>query len=318
MKIGLQFTDLNRFGSTKNIRNGLADIAKAADDAGFYSLWVPDHLLNAMSVFGLPIDAPILEGYSAISYCAALTQKIKVGLLVTCNLFRHPALLVKAVSTIDVLSGGRTYFGIGAGWFEPEAKALGTDFPPVRERLERLEETLQIAKHMWRGDASPYEGRYYRLAEPINSPQPLSKPHPPILVGGGGERRTLRLVAKYANACNLFIGSPLKELPEPFRRNFQAWPAFVPRKLTALEQHCRDVGRSYAEIEKTVQMYVMLAPDAQDVTDIVALCRRLAEWGIQHVIFNMPNAHEIEPIQTVGNEIIPAVAGFGESSSRCG
>ena len=306
MRIGLQITESD-WPNTDNLGEKLAEIARTADNAGFYSLWLPDHLQNAMNVFGHPIDAPKLEGYSTISYLAALTKRIKVGLLVTCSFFRHPAVLVKTISTIDVLSGGRAYLGIGAGWFEREAKGLGITFPSIRERFELLEETLQIAKHMWRGDATPYKGKYYQLEEPINSPQPLSQPHPPILIGGGGEKKTLQLVAKYADACNLFIGTPLKELPPSFRVIYQNRQDLLRRKLRILEQHCNKVGRQYSDIEKTVQTYFKVAPDAQEPIEIIALCRELAKLGIQHVVFNMPNVHEIEPIEIIGREVIPQV-----------
>jgi F420-dependent oxidoreductase-like protein len=307
MRIGLQLTGYTWKGSPANIGEKLAEIAGTADDVGFKSLWLPDHLLNAMNVFGSPIDAPILEGYTTMAYLAALTRRIKVGLLVTCNMLRHPALLVKMVSTLDVLSGGRAYFGVGAGWFEREMKGLGFSFPPIRERFERLEETLQIAHQMWRGDTTPFNGKYYQLAEPVNSPQPLSKPHPPILIGGSGEKKTLRLIAKYGDAGNLFIGSPLEELPASFRKTYENRLDFLSRKLSILKQHCDDVGRLYREIEKTVQTYVKVAPNAQLPSEVVALCRELADLGIEHVIFNMPNMHEIEPLRIIGEEVVPLV-----------
>jgi len=307
MKIGLQI-GFSQMGSPTRFGEKLAKIAKTADDMGFYGLWAPDHLLNALSVFGQPVDAPILEGYSTISYAAALTQRVKVGLTVTCNSFRHPAVLVKITSTIDVLSGGRACLGIGAGWFGREAKGLGISFPPLRERFERLEETLQIAKHMWRGDLTPYQGKYYQLAEPINSPQPLSQPHPPILIGGGGEKKTLRLVAKYADACNFSIGSPLKEAPAPLKKTYENRLDFLRGKLTILKQHCDDVGRSYSDIEKTVQTFIKLAPDEQDASEVIDLCRELSDLGINYVIFNIINVHEIEPIEIIGREVIPQVA----------
>ena len=222
MRIGLQITESDWPRDT-GIVEKLREIAKTADEAGLYSLRVPDHFFNAMDVVGDPVDSPKLEGYSTISYMAALTERIELGLLVTCNFFRHPALLVKTVSTIDFLSEGRAFLGIGAGWYEREAKGLGIAYPSLLERFERLEETLQIAKHMWRGDASPYEGEYYRLEEPINSPQPVGQPHPPIMIGGGGERKTLRLVAEYGDACNLHLGAHPKlkvALPE----KLDSWP----------------------------------------------------------------------------------------------
>ena len=306
MKIGLQITESDWPRDIGIVQN-LKEIAKTADEVGFYSIGVPDHFFNAMDIVGDPVDSPKLEGYSTISYLAALTERIKLGLLMTCNFFRHPALLVKTVTTIDFLSGGRAFLGIGAGWYEREAKGLGIVYPSLRERFVRLEETLQIAKHMWRGDVTPYEGKYYHLAEPINSPQPISKPHPLIMIGGGGEKKTLRLVAKYGDACNLFIGSPLKEHPPSWRAIYENRLKFLRGKLAVLEQHCDRVGRSYGDVEKTAQVYVRLAPDAQDSGEVTELCQGLARLGIQHVIFNMPNVHEIEPIQTIGDEAIPQV-----------
>jgi len=258
-----------------------------------------------------PVEAAMLEGYSTIAYMAALTNRIKVGLMMTCNFFRESGLLVKTALTIDVLSGGRTYFGIGAGWFEREAEGLGFSFPSLKERFERLEETLQIAKKMWKGDIAPYNGEYYHLAEPINNPQPLSKPHPPIMIGGEGEKRTLRLVAKYADASNFVIGTTLKETgvlhkedTEERRKMVRTW---ILGKLGVLKRHCNEVGRRYSDIEKTLTTYIKLAPDAMSTTEVIELCHQLAATGIQHVIFNMPNVHEIEPIKIIGQKIIPLV-----------
>jgi O-6-methylguanine DNA methyltransferase len=252
VKLGLQLTDLERAGATVDLPRKLADVAAAADAAGVYSLWLPDHLLNAMSVFGQPIDAPVLEAQTTLSYLSGQTRDIKLGVLCSCNLFR-PALLVKTVSTIDVLSGGRAYFGVGTGWFEREARALAILFPPQRERLDRLEETLQIAKHIWRGTGEPFFGRFSRLEEPLNNPGPVSRPHPPILVGGSGERRLLRLVAQYADACNLFAGSYPQDVPASWRDLYEARIPTVARKLSILREHCDTVGRvgrPYAEIEE--------------------------------------------------------------------
>ncbi len=198
----------------------MVEIAKAADSAGFSSLWVMDHFFQVGQGFGPP-EAPMLEGYSTMSYLAAVTQPIKVGLMVTGNFYRHPGILIKTVTTLDVLSGGRAYLGIGAGWYEREAKGLGVPFPPVRERIERLEETLQIAKHMWRRDQSPFNGRYYQLDESINNPRSLSQPRTPILIGGEGEKKMLRLAAKYGDACNFQLGTPLKEYALWLREHYQ-------------------------------------------------------------------------------------------------
>jgi pyruvate-formate lyase-activating enzyme len=195
--------------------------------------------------------------------------------------------------TLDVLSGGRAWLGIGAGWNEREALGLGVPFPAVKERLEQLEEALQIAKQMWSDNNGVYDGKHFQLAETLCSPQPLSKPHPPILIGGSGEKKTLRLVAKYADACNLFarMGTDI-----------------VRSKLDILKRHCENVGRDYAEIEKTTLGTVHLAPDQLKAKDVIEQCRSLADLGIQHAIFNMPNVHEIKPVETFGREIIPAVA----------
>jgi len=318
MRVGLHIGKFHWPGSPHNIGDKLAEIAKTADDMGFYSLWVMDHLFQLGSEYGIihgPVETPMLEGYSTISYLAALTQRIKLGLLVTCNFFRHPGLLVKIVSTIDVLSGGRVYLGIGAGWFERETKGLGIAFPSLRERFERLEENLQIAKQMWAGNVNPFEGKHYQLAEPLNSPQPLSRPHPPILIGGGGEKKTLRLVAKYADACNFvmrptfqYADARASESRETSLDILRTSLDTLRRKLAILQQHCTEVGRSYSDIEKTVVTYIKLAPDAMHTTEVIEICRQLADLGFQHVIFNMPNVHEIAPIEIIGRKVIPQVA----------
>jgi alkanesulfonate monooxygenase SsuD/methylene tetrahydromethanopterin reductase-like flavin-dependent oxidoreductase (luciferase family) len=213
--------------------------------------------------------------------------------MVTGVVYRYPGILVKTITTLDVLSGGRAYLGIGAAWNEREARGLGVPFPPIKERFERLEETLQIAKQLWSGKVEPYNGKHFQLAETLCSPQPLTKPHPPILIGGMGEKKTLRLVAKYADACNLFA-----------RMGNDALRA----KLDILKRHCDDVGRDYAEIEKTALDTVNIAPGNMSPADVIRQCRSLANVGIQHVVFNMPNVHEITPLEIIGREVIPAVA----------
>jgi len=207
--------------------------------------------------------------------------------------YRHPGILIKTVTTLDVLSGGRAYLGIGAAWFEREARGLGVPFPALKERFEKLEETLQIAKQMWSDNNGPYNGRHFQLAETLCNPQPLTRPYPPILIGGTGEKKTLRLVAKYANACNLFAGMGNETLHH---------------KLEILKQHCDAVGRDYAEIEKTVLSTAHLAPGKMNAADVNQQCRELAAIGIQHIIFNMPNIQEIEPLKVFGREILPVVA----------
>lgn len=306
MKIGLQVISFDWPGSPENIGDKLGEIATTADETGFCSLWVMDHYFELGGVFG-GAEAPMLEGYSAISYCAALTKRIKIGLLVTGNIYRHPGLLVKNVTTLDVLSGGRSYLGIGTGWYEHEARGLGVPFPPLKERFERLEETLQIAKHMWSDDRSAFDGRHYRLEEPICSPQPLSQPHPPILIGGSGEKKTLRLVAKYADACNLYFGATPKEFNEWHHEIYRDKAKVLTGKLDVLKRHCEDIGRPYEDIEKTVMGTIRIAPGEMGPDDVVSLCRELNGLGFDHVIFNMPNVHEIEPIEIIGEEVLPEV-----------
>ena len=315
MRIGLQVYHFDWPGSPENIGTKLVEIAKTAEDAGFYSFWVMDHFFQLGSGFGPPeitrVDGPLLEGYSTISYLSAVTKRMKVGLMVTGNFNRHPGLLIKTVTTLDVLSGGRAYLGIGAGWYEREARGLGIPFPPtVSERFKRLEETLQIAKHMWQGNRSPFQGKFYKLDEPINSPEPLSKPHPPILIGGDGERTLLRLIAKYADAFNFHIGGPLEDFPPVIREWYHKREERLTRKLEKLRVFCDKSGRSYEDIERTVLATIRLAPRAMDSTEVIELCEDLANMGIQHVIFNMPNTHEITPLEVFGDEIIPIVSRF--------
>ena len=291
MRIGLQVPSFSWPEGTPGIGPKLAEIGRRADEAGFASLWVMDHFFQIQGVGD--VDEPMLEGYSALSFLAGVTERVKLGTLVTGVVYRYPGILVKTATTLDVLSGGRAYLGIGAGWNERESRGLGVPFPSTGERFERLEEALQIAQQMWSGDVGPYEGGHYHLEEPLNNPQALSEPHPPVMIGGMGEKRTLRLVAQYADACNLFIygGSDV-----------------IRHKLDVLRGHCENVGRDYEQIERTALGTANLAEDAMTAGDVVDLCREMNEAGIEHLIFNMPNVHEIEPLETFGEKIIPAVA----------
>ena len=292
MRIGLQLPSFSWQEDRAEIAPRLTEIARTSEAAGFASLWVMDHF------FQLPdwgsLDDPMLESYTTLGYLAAATKKIRLGAMVTGVIYRFPGVLVKMASTLDVLSGGRTYLGLGAGWYRREALGLGIPFPPLAERFAWLEETLQIVHQMWAGEVKPYSGRYYQLAEPHNAPQPLAQPHPSILIGGNGEQKTLRLVAKYADACNLLVLEPEE----------------IRGRLAMLKQHCEEIGRDYGEIEKTCLNEVNLAPGAMSAGDIITLCRDLAGAGIEHVIVNMPDAHELRPLEIFGREIIPEVAAF--------
>ncbi len=274
MRIGLQVPSFSWPGGPAEIGARLAEIGRTADDAGFYSTWVMDHFFQ-IGMVGAP-EEPMLEGYSALSFLAGVTKRVKLGTLVTGVIYRYPGLLVKTATTLDVLSGGRAYLGIGAAWNEQESRGLGVPFPPLKERFERLEEALQIAHQMWRGDRTLFNGKHYQLGDPLNSPPALSKPHPPIMIGGGGEQKTLRFVAQYGDACNLFarMGNDVLQ-----------------QKLDVLKGHCEAVGRPYEEIERTALATVNLAPGADTPAKVIELSRSVAKLGIQHLIFNMPNVH---------------------------
>jgi alkanesulfonate monooxygenase SsuD/methylene tetrahydromethanopterin reductase-like flavin-dependent oxidoreductase (luciferase family) len=204
--------------------------------------------------------------------------------------YREPGLLAKAVTTLDVLSGGRAWLGIGAGFYEAETSGLGLPLPPAGERFERLEEALQICLQMWSGSDAPYEGRHYRLARTLNSPQPLTRPYPPILVAGGGEKKTLRLVAKYAHACN--VGAT----PE------------LEHKLAVLRQHCEDVGRDYDDITKTVITRLDPGPRGERADEVLEQLADFAALGVSHVQTQVPGVAEVTPLEVFAERIIPAAA----------
>jgi F420-dependent oxidoreductase-like protein len=240
-----------------------------------------------------PPEHEMLEGYSALAFMAALTTRVRLGTMVTGVVYRYPGVLAKTVTTLDVLSGGRAWLGIGAAWNEQESKGLGIPFPPLAERFERLEETLQICLAMWegeRGSEKSYIGKHFQLARPLNVPQALSRPHPPILIGGMGEKKTLRLVAQYANACNFF---PSPELP---------------RKLDVLREHCRAVGRNYDDIEKTAMFTLDVGKNGEKVNQTLNGLRWLAGIGIETAIGSVPHIDRIEPLEIIGEKLVPAAA----------
>ena len=291
MRIGLQIPRFTWPDAPDSIGSKLAEIGRTAEEAGFASIWVMDHFFQIGAVG--EVEEPMLEGYSALSYLAGITERVKLGTLVTGVHYRYPGILLKTATTLDVLSGGRAYLGIGAGWNERESRGLGVLFPPTAERFERLEETLQIAHQMWSGEVKPYRGKHYRLEEAMNNPQALSRPHPPVMVGGMGEKKTLRLVAQYADACNFFA---------------YGGAGTIRHKLEVLQHHCEDVGRDYEEIERTALGTANLGPESMGPDDVIEMCRDLSEAGIEHLIFNMPNVHEISPLETFGQKVILAVA----------
>jgi len=309
MKIGLQVPRFNWSGGTDNIGSKLAEIAGAADDAGFDSVWVMDHFYQVGQGYGAP-DEPMLEAYTALAYMAAVTRNVRLGTMVTGSFYRHPGVLVKMVTTLDVLSEGRSMLGIGAGWYEMESRGMGVPFPySLKERMGRFEETLKIAHHMWRDDRKSFKGKYYHLEEPICSPQPISRPHPYIMIGGAGEKKTLRYVAKYGDACNLHLGAhpKLRGYSERSYMNYRTRKERLRHKLDVLRMHCEREGRDYDEIDKSVLIPLEVSPGVLTPGEVVGMCRELSETGFNYVVFNMPNDHEIEPIQTIGEEVIPQV-----------
>jgi F420-dependent oxidoreductase-like protein len=290
VQIGLQIPDFTWPGGPARLGADLATVAAAADDAGFDFISVMDHFFQ-IGVIGPP-EREMLEAYTTLGYLAGCTSRAKLLTLVTGTVYRHPGILAKIITTLDVLSGGRAWLGIGAAWNEEESRSLGIPFPPVAERFERLEETLQICLQMWRGDETPYAGKHYQLERPLNSPQALSQPHPPIMIGGGGEQKTLRFVARYAQACNLFPGPDLA------------------RKLDVLRAHCDAEGRDYDEIVKTCYFLFDVGGNGEKVGQVIDQLGALAEMGFQAAIGGVARVWEVRPLEVIGGEVIPAVAGL--------
>jgi F420-dependent oxidoreductase-like protein len=310
MKIGLQLYNYNWQGAPENVGSTLVDVAKTAERVGFSSLWAMDHFFQLDRGFGPPeitkYDEPVLESYTTLTYLGGVTKKMKLGAMVTGNIYRHPGILIKMVTALDVLTGGRAYLGIGTGWYRREAEGLGVPFPETRcELFGRLEETLQIARHMWSGDRSPFKGKYYYLKEPINRPQPVYKPHPPILIGGDGEKTTLRLTAKYADASNMHVGGPVEWVPSGIKTWWEKRVERINRKIAKLKGFCKEFGRSLEEIELTVLATIELAEGKMKSSQLVELCGEMSALGIHHLIFNMPNAHTLRPIEIIGHDVIP-------------
>ncbi len=282
--VGLQLPSFTWPGGAPDIRLRLADIARQADELGFHSLWVMDHLFQLPPETGWNgPDQPMLEAYSTLGYLAGATSRVRLGALVTCVVYRPPGLLAKQVTALDVLSGGRAYASLGAGWYEAEARGLGLPFPSRRERFERVEEAAIIIRNMLGGAAGTFEGQHYRLEMMLNNPAPLHRV--PLMIGGSGERTTLRLVARLADACNILV-------PEPGESR---------RKLQVLRRHCEDVGRDYGEIETTSLLEIDMRRGAPAVLESLQEQHR---EGIEHVIVNLPNAHEPATLERLAKEVV--------------
>ncbi len=291
MRLGVHVVNFNIDGGPEAIGPTLARVGAAAERAGVANLSAMDHYLQIM---GDPTQ-PMLEGYTTLAFLAAHTQTVELQLLVTGVTYRHPGLLTKIVSTLDVLSGGRAVLGIGAAWFEREHTALGVPFPPLAERFERLEETLQIAHQMWSDDNGPFDGKHYRLAETINSPQPLSRPHPPIMIGGAGEKKTLRLVARYADACNLFARTDTE-------------PAALKAKLDVLAEHCEREGTDYGRLRKTILWTGSLEATTGGGAAFAEQMQPYAEIGIEEVHVMPFTSDPLAFVDGLGEHVLPHIS----------
>jgi F420-dependent oxidoreductase-like protein len=268
----------------------MSDLARTAEALGVRTLSVMDHWFQMEAMW--PAEEPMLEGYTTLGFVAARTERLRVRLLVGGVTYRHPGLLAKTVTTLDVLSGGRAELGLGAAWYEREHRGLGVPFPPVAERFERLEETLQICLQMWGDDDGPYDGTHYQLAETLCSPKPVSSPRPRVLIGGGGERKTLRLVAQYADACNLFGDADV-----------------IAHKLDVLRGHCDSVGRDFAEIEVTSLVNV---DDNARRDDILAACRALSAVGVQTVMARSSTREAVQWLEGTWGPVVSELSEIGD------
>jgi F420-dependent oxidoreductase-like protein len=290
MKVGLHIADFTWDGGPPELGPRLGEIARRAEEAGVDRVSVMDHVWQ-IGHLGPP-EHDMLEAYTALGFLAGVTSRVKLLTVVTAVVYREPGLLAKAVTTLDVLSGGRAMLGIGAAWNEDEARGLGLFFPPLAERYERLEEALRICQQMWSDDDGPFEGKHYHLARTLNSPQALSRPHPPILIGGQGERKTLLLVARYADACNLF------DTPE------------LAHKLDVLRGHCAAEGRDYAAIEKTVQVRYDLGENGERVEQTIEHLHELSELGFTVAHGTLARVGTLRPLELMAERVIPALEKF--------
>jgi F420-dependent oxidoreductase-like protein len=293
VRLGIHLVNFELQGGTEAIGPTLARVGSAVEQAGIDNLSAMDHYFQ-MEMAGGP-EKPMLEGYTTLGFLAAHTSSAELQLLVTGVTYRHPGLLAKTVTTLDVLSGGRAMLGIGAAWYEREHLGLGVPFPPISERFERLEETLQIVLQMWSDDDGPYEGMHYALAETINIPHAITRPHPAIMIGGSGERKTLRLVAQYADACNLFAGP-------------QAGPDVMAAKLAVLEGHCRDLATDFSRIRKTLLWTGPVAADAAGGSDFVEQMRAYADVGIDEVHVMPFTDDPVSFVQGIGDHVMGRLA----------
>jgi F420-dependent oxidoreductase-like protein len=294
MKFGIQIDSFTWPGGTRELGPTLAHVARTADEVGFDSIWVMDHFFQIRGVG--PAEDPMLEGMTALGYLAAITKQARLGLMVGGIHYRLPGLWIKSTTTLDVLSGGRAWFGIGAAWNESESRGLGFPFPPLGTRFEMLEETLRMAHEMWhgeRGTGAAFEGRHYQATRLLNSPQSISRPRVPIMIGGGGEQKTLRLVAQYGDACNIGWGNPES----------------IHHKVDVLRGHCEAIGRPIAEIEITTlldgDVSATGAGGRPTPEQLVQRFGELSDVGVDHVLMSVPDVHETSKLELLGSKVFP-------------
>jgi F420-dependent oxidoreductase-like protein len=314
VKFGIQHPNFTYDGQGTAMIDTLSTLASTGERLGFDSFWVMDHF-HQIEVVGRQ-EEPMLEGWTAISVLAGMTSKLRLGTMVTGNIYRYPSILAKIGATLDVLSKGRLILGIGAGWNEQESRAYGIAFPSTKERLERLDEAVQLIKKMWTEERASFQGKYYKLENALCNPKPVQKPHPLILIGGSGEKRLLRTVAKYGDACNLF-GSP----------------ATVKRKLDILREHCQEMGRDYESILKTKLTRVAISEDEVTVKsaiermskllppgvpmnesviygtpeEVIDRVREFAAVGVQYLISSYGGERELAQLKLFGEKVLPKI-----------
>lgn len=289
MQLGLQISNFTWKGRGPKLGETLAGIARTAEDVGYSALWVMDHLFQIPPIGSARME--MLEPYTALAFIAAHTNTATVGTMVTGVTYRNPGFLCKQVSTLDVLSAGRAVLGLGAAWFDREHKAYGIPFPPLKERFERLEETILVLKQLWSREDGRFEGKYYQFKETLNSPQSLQKPHPPLLIGGRGEKKTTKLAAKYADAYNIHTDDP----------------EVARHKFAILRAHCEAVGRDHNAIKRTVLMAMDVGEAGERSAELVDKLGRMAEAGAQAAYGYLPHVDRLTPLEVVGRDVLPQV-----------
>lgn len=309
MKVGLQLAGVDWPGGPGVIRGRVREIARVAEEGGFSDLWAMDHVFQVGQGFGDPHSA-VLEGYSLLAFLASVTHRVRLGLLVTCPSYRPVGLLAKTVTTLDVLSGGRAWLGIGAGWYEYEARALGLPLPPrIGERTRLLGDTLRALRHAWADDRAPFVGATVAMNAPVQVPRPLTRPHPPVMLGMDGERVMPRLAARYADAVNLHLGTPLEGYAGYLRERYRDRRAALGRKVALLREQCAEAGRDPGSLACSALVTLRIGRGGLSPSEIVDLGLEVESLGIGHLIINLPEVHDLSQVETIAADVIPTLRG---------